>query len=43
MLPAPTSGVVSRLLVNAGDQVEGEDLLMLLEEGESPKGEKPKS
>jgi pyruvate carboxylase len=33
VLPAPTSGTVSRLLVNAGDQVEGDDLLLLLSEG----------
>ena len=30
VLPAPTSGTVSRLLVNAGDQVDGDDLLLLL-------------
>ena len=28
VLPAPKGGKVERLLVNAGDQVEGNDLLM---------------
>jgi len=39
VLPAPRSGVVSRLLVNAGDQVEGEDLLLLIEDKAPPVGE----
>ena len=31
VIPATASGVVSRLLVTAGDKVEGNDLLALIE------------
>jgi len=36
VLPAPTSGTVSRLLVSAGDQVDGDDLLLVLSDEPAP-------
>jgi len=31
VIPAPTSGKVSRVLVTAGDKVEGDDLVVVIE------------
>ena len=35
VIPAPASGIVERVLVNAGDQVDGDDLLAVIGEGEA--------
>jgi len=34
-IPAPRSGVVKRLLVNVGDKVDGEDLMVAIEEADA--------
>jgi len=42
VIPAPASGIVERVLVNAGDQVDGDDLLAVIGEGTPEEGEKRK-
>jgi len=35
-IPAPRSGVVERIMVNAGDKVDGDDLLACIVDGGEP-------
>ena len=38
-IPSPVSGVVTRVTVNAGDNVEGDDLLIVVGEGSADTNE----